>query len=555
MTHSLLSATAGDRLLLLGNEAIVRGALEAGVGFVSTYPGTPASEIGDTFRALAAEAGVVFEYSTNEKVALEVAAGPAAAGVRCLVAMKHVGLNVAADPLMTLAYVGVRGGMVIVTADDPGCHSSQNEQDNRYFAKLASLPMFDPSTPEEACAMTRAAFALSEAIELPVLLRTTTRVSHTRGAVVCGEKGESVNRGRFVKEPKRFVSVPAVARLRHPVLLQQFGKAAVRLADSPFNHVSGTAKSLGIVTSGVAACYVADAVVEMRLAKKVRVLKIGTPHPLPEDLCADFLGAHERVLVAEELEPFLEEKLKILAHERGLAVKIFGKASGHFPRLGEFDPDLVRGALADLLGLGWVAEKPAAREPAPARPPILCASCPHRSTAYLLKLAAGDDAVFMTDIGCYTLAFSEPLSIGDMCLCMGASITEASGLAAVSDQKTVALIGDSTFFHSGIAGLVNAVQNNRDLTVVVMDNGTTGMTGHQPHPGAMTGDGGERAVSIEEIARAAGVAHVAVVDPTDFGTALPPMREVMNAPGVGVIVARAPCPLYARKELGAARSG
>ncbi len=556
VAHVLLSATPGRLLLLLGNEAIVRGALESGVGFVSTYPGTPSSEIGDTFSELAAEAGVVFEYSSNEKVALEVAAAAASAGVRALVAMKHVGVNVAADPLLTLAYIGVRGGLVLVSADDPGCHSSQNEQDNRYFARMAGLPMLEPATPVEAHAMTRHAFELSERVELPVILRTTTRVSHTRAPVALGELVAVRSRGEFVRDPARFVMVPANARRRHPVLLAQLAKADVELAASPLHREYGTGCELGIVTTGVAACYVHDVVHERDLASRVGVLKVASTHPLPRARCAEFLRRFETVLVAEELEPILENDLKAIACDERIAIRILGKGSGHFSRLGEFDPDGVRAAIRAALGETPAETMPTSDftlPPAPPRPPILCAACPHRSTYLLVRTAMGEGAVYMTDIGCYTLGFAPPLSMGDFCLCMGSSITKASGLSAVTDQTVVAFIGDSTFFHSGVAGLVNAVHNRRSFLLVVMDNGTTGMTGHQPHPGAQTDAAGSRDVMMDDLIRAAGVDHLCVIDPGDFGASLRAIEEIKTKDGIRVVIARSPCPLYARKELGIAR--
>ncbi|MCC6159381.1 MAG: indolepyruvate ferredoxin oxidoreductase subunit alpha [Deltaproteobacteria bacterium] len=556
MAHALLSTEPGRRLLLLGNEAIVRGALEAGVGFVSTYPGTPSSEIGDTFSDLAAEAGVVFEYSANEKVALEVAAAAASAGVRALVAMKHVGVNVAADPLLTLAYIGVRGGLVLVSADDPGCHSSQNEQDNRYFARMASLPMLEPATPAEAYAMTRLAFELSERVELPVILRTTTRVSHTRAPIAIGERMKAIARGEFIRDPARFVMVPANARRRHPVLLRQLAKADAELANSPLHLEYGYGRELGIVTTGVAACYVHDIVRGCDLESRVSVLKVATTHPLPRARCAEFLRRFETVLVAEELEPILENDLKAIACDERLSIRVLGKGSAHFSRLGEFDPDGVRDAIRAALGDMPIDAKPlpdVAIPPAPPRPPILCAACPHRSTYLLVRTAMGEGAVYMTDIGCYTLGFAPPLSMGDFCLCMGSSITKASGLSSVSDQPVVAFIGDSTFFHSGVAGLVNAVHNRRSFLLVVMDNGTTGMTGHQPHPGAQTDAVGSRDVMMDDLIRAAGVDHLCVIDPGDFGASLRAIEEIKSKEGLRVVIARSPCPLYARKELGIAR--
>ena len=357
----LLKGQPGERRLFLGNEAIVRGALEAGVALVSTYPGTPASEIGDRCYEISRQTDLYFEYSVNEKVALEVAAGAAASGWRSLCAMKHVGLNVAADALMTLAYVGVQGGLVIVSADDPSMFSSQNEQDNRYYAKMAGLPLLEPANPQEAKEMTLAAFSLSEALKLPVLLRTTTRVNHTRGPVTLGPLAPRPGPGFFQKDPFTKVMIPAVARQAHVRLLLAETQARVESEGSVFNQVSGRG-AWGIVTSGVAGCYVADAVQELGLADRVRVLKLGFTHPLPEDLIAKFLAPLTRVLVVEELEPFLEEGIRGIAQARGLTLPIRGKAEGLFSRLYEYHPGLVKEKIARYFGLPYEPPAPPAPE-------------------------------------------------------------------------------------------------------------------------------------------------------------------------------------------------
>ncbi len=326
--HALLSGQPGERRLLLGNEAIVRGALEAGVAVAATYPGTPASEIGDRFYQISQESDLYFEYSTNEKVALEVAAGAAASGLRAMCSMKHVGVNVAADTLMTLAYSGVKGGLVLVSADDPSLFSSQNEQDNRYYAKLSGLPMLEPASTQDAKDMTRYAFELSERLALPVILRTTTRINHSRGVVVLGEIGPRQRQGHFMKNPFRYVMVPAVARQAHGILLEQQAKAATEAETCSFNTVAGNGP-WGIVTSGVSYSYVKDAVADLGIKDKVRLLKLGFTHPLPAHLITDFLGRVGKVLVVEELEPYLEESLKALAATaKSSPVPIMGKGPG-----------------------------------------------------------------------------------------------------------------------------------------------------------------------------------------------------------------------------------
>jgi indolepyruvate ferredoxin oxidoreductase, alpha subunit len=544
--HPLLGASR-TRRLLLGNEAIVRGALEAGVGFVSTYPGTPSSEIGDNFHRLHEEAGVGFEYSVNEKVALEVAGATAAAGVRTLVAMKHVGVNVAADPLMTLSYMGVRAGFVLVTADDPGCHSSQNEQDNRHYARLGKLPMLEPATPEDAYRLVQTAFELSEKFETPFLLRTTTRIAHTRGAVDLGDLGERKTRGAFIPDKRRFTPMPAVARLRHPVVEENLAKIEAAFEASDLNRTYGTGE-LGILTSGVSACYVQDVVRRLGIADRVRVLHLVTTFPAPRRTLADFVGQVDRALVVEEGDTILENELRLASSRAGKLIRVFGKESGHFSPLGELDPDLVAAALTQLLGLE--TETPADVDLAglPGRPPILCPSCPHRATFYAVKLALGDSPMYLSDIGCYTLGALPPLNMGDYFICMGSSVSSAGGFAAVTDKPVVAFIGDSTFFHSGMTGLLNSVHNRRDLTLVVLDNSTTGMTGHQPHPGSPVGE--YPAADIERIARAAGVEHIATIDPLNTKASYRTVAELSRNVGFKLLISRSPCPLFARKALG-----
>ena len=544
--HPLLADQPATRLLL-GNEAIVRGALEAGVGFVSTYPGTPASEIGDSFFRLHEEAGVTFEYSINEKVALEVAGAAAVSGVRSLVAMKHVGVNVAADPLMTLAYTGVRGGLVLVSADDPGCHSSQNEQDNRHYARLGKIPLLEPATPEQAYQLVQEAFALSERHQTPVILRTTTRVSHTRAPITLGSWRRQESRGDFVADKRRFMPVPAVAKLRHPVVEETLKSVEAEFETSPLNVAWGSGR-LGILTSGVSACYVEDVVRRLNLLDRVRVLHLATIYPAPRKLLADFVRAVDHALVVEELDPVLENELRGACVRAERLIPIYGKESGHFSLLGELGPDQVADALADVLQIEL--DRPATPEvpPLPPRPPILCPGCPHRATYYAVKLAAGDDALYVSDIGCYTLGFAPPINMGDFFICMGSSASSAGGFAAATDRRIISFIGDSTFFHSGITGLINSVHQGRDLTLVVLDNGTTGMTGHQPHPGTSGAEG--TSVDIEALARAAGVRHVATIDPANFKQSMSAIRQLLDQPGPKVLISRSPCPLLVKKTTG-----
>ncbi len=550
--HKLLTDQAGREMLLLGNEAIARGALEAGVAFASTYPGTPSSEISANFFQIARESDLYFEYSTNEKVAMEVAAAAANAGVRSICIMKHVGLNVAADPLMTLAYVGVKAGMVIVTADDPYMFSSQNEQDNRYYGRLAGLPILEPSSVAEAKEMAAYAFELSEQLQQPVLFRTTTRINHSTAVVTTGALQARRTKGRFVKDPLNYVTVPAVSRKLHARLLERLKTAEKLAGESPFNFTSGSG-DWGIVCNGVSYNYVDDALRDLGILDRARILRIGFSHPLPAERVKGFLKDCSRVLVVEEGEPFMEETVKAFAQEAGLTLPIRGKGPGLFSRLYEFDPAMVKGVIAAFFGVPY--SPPAIPDLSdlpeiPQRPPTLCAGCSHRATFYAVKKATeGLDTIHPTDIGCYTLGFLPPLSMGDFLICMGSSVGTAGGFAQVTDQKVVAFLGDSTFFHSGISGLVNAVFNNHNFTLVILDNGTTAMTGHQPNPGVdmhELGMEGYGRVSIEAVVKALGVQHVTTIRPYNTKKSIAAIREALEFKGVSVVISQELCTLYAK---------
>ena len=550
--HKLLIDKPGDKVLMLGNEAIARGAVEAGVAFATTYPGTPSSEISLNLFHISHQSELYFEYSTNEKVALEVAAGAANSGLRTMCMMKHVGLNVAADPLMTLAYVGVRGGLVILTADDPAMFSSQNEQDNRYYARLAGLPMLEPSGVVEAKEMVIKAFELSEALGEPVLLRTTTRINHSSAFVSLGSIQTPKTKGHFDKNPMAFVTVPAVSRKLHVRLLDNLTKATGISETSIYNFTDGSGQ-WGIVCSGVSYNYVSDAVKELGIQAKVSILRLGMSHPLPPQCIQNFLGKCQKVLVAEEGEPILEQALKALAQEAGLKITIKGKQDGLFSRLYEFDPAMVRKVVADYFGIDYATPKKLELSDIPeipARPPNLCAGCSHRATFYAVKKAASAmDTIIPTDIGCYTLGYLPPLSMGDFVICMGSSVSTACGFAKATDQKVIAFIGDSTFFHSGMTGLVNAVHNNHNLTLVILDNGTTAMTGHQPHPGvdmdALNLPDYTR-LSIEDIVKAVGVPHVTVIKPFKVKKSIEAIEAALSFEGVSVIISKEMCTLYAK---------
>ncbi len=550
--HKLLTDSPGENIMLLGNEAIVRGAVEAGVAFATTYPGTPSSEISLNLFQISHETDLYFEYSTNEKVALEVAAAAANSGLRTFCMMKHVGLNVAADPLMTLAYVGVTAGMVILTADDPFMFSSQNEQDNRYYAKFGNLPMVEPSSVAEAKDMIKQAFELSETLKQPVLMRTTTRINHSNAFVELGNIKPRQTKGKFIKDPLRCVTVPAVSRNLHAKLLEKMAKARELSESSEFNFVSGQG-NLGIIANGVSFHYAQDGVNDLGLEDRAKILRLGLTNPLPESLIKDFIKGCEKVLVIEEGEPFMEEAVKAMAQETGVVIPIQGKSKTLFSRLYEYDPAMVREKMALFFEVDYTPPKAVDTSDVPEipnRPPNLCSGCSHRATFYEVKEAAkGMDVVCPTDIGCYTLGFMPPLSMGDFVVCMGSSASSSGGFSKATDQKVIGFIGDSTFFHSGITGLVNAVFNHHNYTLVILENDITAMTGHQPHPGVdmeKFGLSGYGRVNIEQLVRALGVEHVSVIKPFKVKKSIETIKEALEFEGVSVIISKEPCVLYAK---------
>ncbi len=551
--HKLLIQEPGKKLLLLGNEAIARGAVEAGVGLATTYPGTPSSEISANFFNIARQSPLYFEYSINEKVALEVAAAAANACVRSMCVMKHVGLNVAADALMTLAYVGVKAGLVILTADDPFMFSSQNEQDNRYYAKLSGLPMLEPSSVAEAREMVAYAFELSEKLAEPVLFRTTTRINHSNEIVTLGDIIPPVTRGEFTKDPFNYVTVPAVSRNLHKKLLKNLAAAGEITELSPYNFIEGDCGPWGIVANGVSYNYAHDAIKDLNLSGRVKLFRIGFSHPMPARLITEFLKGCEKVLVIEEGEPYMEENIKAIAQEAGLTIPIKGKSEELFSRLFEFDPGMVRKNIARYFDISYTPVTPVDLSDIPdiaQRPPNLCAGCSHRATYYAVKKAAeGKATIYPTDIGCYTLGLLPPLSMADFLICMGSSVGTSCGFSKTTDKKVISFIGDSTFFHSGIPPLINAVFNNHNFTLVILDNGTTAMTGHQPNPGVDMDQlqcSGYGRVSIESIVRAIGVCHLEIIRPFRIKKSIEAVRKAIDFEGVSVIIAQEICPLYAK---------
>jgi indolepyruvate ferredoxin oxidoreductase alpha subunit len=556
MTHKLLSENVGQTQLMLGNEAIVRGALEAGLSVGATYPGTPSSEISLNLFQISQKTDLYFEYSTNEKVAIEVAASAAAAGVRSMCIMKHVGLNVAADPLMTLSYLGVKGGMVIVTADDPMMFSSQNEQDNRYYALLSGLPMLEPSSIDDARAMTKYAFDLSEQLNEPVLLRTTTRINHSTGPVTLSDILPVKTKGKFTKDPFHLVAIPSVSRNLHIQLLENISKAQAISESSQWNRITGSGE-WGIICNGVSYNYVVDAVSDLNIDNQIKIFRVGFSHPLPEKQIQSFVHACKKVLIVEEGEPWLETQVKAMAQEAGQTIPIYGKSDKLFSRLYELEPAKVRSVVAQYFDVP--ESKQAALDLSdvpeiPGRPPNLCAGCSHRATFFAVKQAAKSldmPVIYPTDIGCYTLGVLPPLSMADYLICMGSSVGTSCGFSKALDNKVVAFIGDSTFFHSGIPGLINAVFNRHQFTLVILDNGTTAMTGHQPHPGVDMSQwhlDGFTQISIENIVRAIGVPNVSIVKPYQIKKSIETFKAAFLSEGVSVVISQEPCTLINKKR-------
>lgn len=526
---------------MYGNEAIGRGAYDALCTVATGYPGTPSTEIIESMSGLR---DIHVEWSTNEKVALEVAIGASISGRRALCTMKMVGLNVASDPLMTVSYMGVRGGLVIVSADDPGMHSSQNEQDNRWYGKFAKVPVLEPGDSDEAYRFTKEAFELSEKFDTAVIVRTTTRVSHARSLTETGARALH-SAIPYQKDATKYVMLPGNARRRKPAVLKRVKELEEYADRSPLNSVEMGDTSLGFITGGISYQYVKEAF------PQASVLKLGMSYPLPKGLIRDFAQKVDRVFVAEELDPFWETEI------RAMGIPVYGKDV--FPEIGELSPQVLREGVLRALG-DVVPAQQFLWEPVnslspgisslPGRPPVLCPGCPHRGVYYVLKKL---NLTVTGDIGCYTLGALPPLSSLDTTACMGASIGHAQGmrlgLPEDKAKKVVAVIGDSTFMHSGITPLLNMSYNNVDAPVIVLDNGTTAMTGHQGHPGSGLNARHEESpkASIEAIASACGREHVTVVSAYDLGAVEKAVQAALQQP-FSLIVARTPCVLITRER-------
>jgi len=544
----------GKKVILLGNEAIVRGALEAGVGFASCYPGTPSSEIGDTFSEIAKDVGIYFEYSTNEKVALEAAAGAAFCGVRSIVSFKHFGFNVASDSIFPLAYYGLKGGMVIINADDPGCWSSgQSDQDSRYYARIGHIPLLEPSDPVECKDYTILAFELSEKWGIPVIIRTTTRVSHASAAVELGKLPKPKTKGVFEKGnqwrtmPPKLLSVHEEVHSKLDEILKAY--------DPKINYVVNEKKSdFGIITASVCYNYVMDVLEELNL--KIPVLKIGISYPIPKEKISSFIKGLKKLLVVEEIEPIMENDVRMIAKDVNPQIEIHGKDV--LPQTGEIRPEHVVSAISFLTNKS--KDVVAKYSPCsltevsglkiPPRTATFCPGCPHRATFWEAKVAGGQNTVFGGDIGCYILGVFPPTEMQDWIISMGAGEGISHGIKKVSDQKVIAFVGDSTFFHAGIPPLINMVYNKSNPLIIALDNRATAMTGHQPHPGTgMTGmHEATKALRIEEIAKACGVENIAKINVWNVKESIAKIKEFLEKPSVSLIVAEGECRLqYVRK--------
>lgn len=567
MKELIISSNApGEKVFMLGNEAIARGAIEAGVQVAAAYPGTPSTEVLETLAGVSKELGMYVEWSVNEKVAFEVALAASLCGVRALASMKHVGVNVAHDSVVSAGYIGAKGGLVLLSADDPWAWSSQNEQDNRYIAEQCYIPVLEPSSVQEAKDMMCDAFRLSEEFKQIFMVRSVTRIAHSRSDVVLGEISREKRKGSFEKNRSWLVYTPVEARKNRVLMIERLEKIRKAVDTFPYNSLTLVdGATLGIIASGLSYSYAMEAINWLGLGGRVSVLKIGTPFPLPGELVKKLLSSVREVLMVEELEPFVELHVKAIAGEAGIPVKFHGKDL--IPTIGELSTRHVTEAVARLTGsrtpIDFKELDNLSAEIAPLlplRPPTLCAGCPHRATQYAMKVAGkrvardyGKDveAIYPGDIGCYTLSYIPPIESMDIVIGMGGSYGIANGMAHVVDAPVIAQLGDSTFFHASIPAMINAVYNKANITMVVLDNSATAMTGFQPHPGTGYTATGEETVKvvIEDVARACGVKFVEVIDPLDLENAIDTLEKAIRFEGPSLIVSRSPCIMIAQREM------
>ena len=538
-------AKPNQKKMLLGNEAIVRGALEAGVKFVSTYPGTPASEIGNSFYLIQQSPqkikNLYFEFSVNEKVAIEAGAGACFSGLRTLVAMKNFGMNVASDFLLPLVYTGVKAGMVIIVADDPNCWSSaQSEENSRGFAQLSHIPILEPSTPQECLDFVKFAFEMSEKFKIPVMVRETTRVAHQSAPVELSKINIPATKGKFVRDKHQFVTMPPRVLEMHKELLEKIEDIRKYSEKSELNKIQNSKSKTGIITSGVSYLYVMEAMEELGI--KLPVLKLGFFNPLPSNKINNFIKGMDKVLIVEELDPYLEREINILAKETNCDLKVIGKEL--LPEVGELKPEIVLRALAKFTNrklpatmnnnLSNINHKLSIN-----RKPQLCPGCPYWFVFNAVKKAVDvKKTIFGGGIGCYMLAGLPPHNIQDYLYCMGASIGIAHGIKKTSDQKLITFIGDSSFYHVGIPALINTVFNQSNPLVIIMNNEITAMTGHQPHPGAKNDN---PLIKIEDLVKACGVKNLKIIDPINQKEFIAAVKDFVKKKEVSVIIARRPC--------------
>jgi indolepyruvate ferredoxin oxidoreductase alpha subunit len=540
------------KVFLLANEAIARAALESDVKVTAFYPGSPTSEILDTMYLLSGKYDdIKMEVSVNEKVALETVAGASMAGMRSLTSMKSVGLNVASDTFYTLGYTGVNAGCVLVVADDPHAHSSQSEQDGRFFAPTGHVPMLEPSTPQEAYQMTKYAFELSQKFKILTLIRTSTRVNHQYAPVDIGE----VKRTPFIKNnwsdvKSKYFTLSDTARRLKGEALEKLKQIEMEFEGSEFNKIVSGEGGVGVITNGVSFLHTLDALNALNL--KIPVLKLGTTHPIPKNLVAEFIRDLDKVMVVEELLPYMEQQIKVIAKDSKYELEILGKESGHLPYIGEYNVSIITSALSKIFGTkpnidyeAIVNRATELKKVIPNRVPVFCAGCPHRSTLWSLQQAIkGTDFVLNNDIGCYSMLQLDPYNLTDMMLCMGASQGISSGMQHALNDKIISLVGDSTFFHAALPGLVNAVHNRHDYTVFILDNSVTAMTGQQPNPGSDFGPNNVVEVDIEAVVKGIGVQNLLSINAYDLKNNVETIKQFMNKEGVKVVVSHGPCALY-----------
>jgi len=535
---------SGEKIILLGNEAIVRGALEAGVNFVSTYPGTPASEIGNIFYKIAKDAGVYFEFSVNEKVALEAGIGASFSGLKVLVAMKNFGLNVAMDALLPFCYTGSKGATVIIVADDPSCHSSaQSEENSRFIADAAHIPVLEPSDPQECKDFVKLGYKISEKFKIPVIIRTTTRVAHQKAPVILGEiKNLPKPKAEFVKNKNQFVTLPPRVLEMKKELLEKIEKIKVFSEKSNLNKIIGNNKSkIGVLSSDISYLYVMEALKDLKLS--LPVLKLGFFYPLPEKKINNFIKPLKKVLIVEELEPYLEKEVERLAKKANCKLEVLGKKL--LPEVGELKPEYVTSAIAKITGKKYKFAISNLKSPIAKRLPQLCPGCPYWLVISAIKKAVDvDKVIFGGEIGCYMLFGNSPVDLQDYLSCMGSSVGIAHGIKKATGQKIISFVGDSSFFHAGIPALINTVFNKSNPLIVILNNQTTAMTGHQPHPvSAEAGTG----IKIEDIVRACGVKYVKTIDQSNQEEFVNTVKEFLEKETVSVIIATLPCKFVVNK--------